>query len=232
MSDQQLTDRDMKILGFLARYRAATDLHIGKEAFDDNSDPNAVRNIDRVMRRLERKQLVKRVRCSDQLKYFVLKRRAFRLLGLRPRTVRSLTEQSLPVVLAIASYCVARGLKRMTHQEFLEDYPELWRPGLRSSSYVLVDRETSPKLELLLVDRGGAARRIRSRVRRVVGQRIGVPDFESLIEDGCFRITVLTGTPEQQAKIEYQIERESFAPIAVGTALVHELADLLLLRKN
>ena len=53
-----------------------------------------------------------------------------------------------------------------------------------------------------------------------------------MIEDGCFRITVLTGTPEQQAKIEHHIQRESFEPIEVTTALVPELADLLLLKKR
>ena len=228
MKELKPTERDMEILGFLARYRAATDQHIAQQLFHGPVD----RNLDRVMRRLESMRLVNRVRCSDQLKYFVLTRRSFRLLGLRPRTVRSLTEQSLPVVLAITSYCVTNELERKTYQEFREEYPELCRPGLRSSSYVVVDRETNPKLALLMVDRGGAARRIRSRVRRVVGQRIDTPEFEALMEDGCFRITILTGTPEQQSKIEHHVQRESFDHIEVTTALVPELADLLLLRKK
>ena len=107
MNSPKLTDRDLKILGFLARYRAATDYHIRRHAFHSTSG----RNAERVMRRLEKHQFVKQVRCGDQLKYFALTRRAFRLLGLRPRTVRSLTEQSLPVVLAITSYCVANGAR-------------------------------------------------------------------------------------------------------------------------
>ena len=225
--EKRLTDRDLGILKFLARYRAATEIHLADCFFEKTRNLD---NVLRVLRRLGERRLLKCIRCGDELKYYVLTRRAFTLLEMRPRTLRSLTEHSLPVVLAITSYCVTHELERMTNHEFRELFPELWKPCLRSSSYVLAGTNEEMKLEMLLVDRGGTPRRIRSRIRRVIAQRSGMPHFMSLINDRCFRVTVLTGTTEQQTKIENQIQRESFEPVEVRTSLVDELADLLLLR--
>lgn len=227
--EKRLTPRDRRILKFLSRYRAATDLHIATCCFEGTDN---IGNVQRVLRRLASRGLLKCIRCGDELMYYVLTRRGFTVLDMRPRTLRSLTEHSLPVVLAVTSYCSTHGLERLTHHELRELFPELWQPGLRSSSYVLSGSDDDVKLEMLLVDRGGTPRRIRSRIRRILHQRSGMPKFVSLINGGCFRLTVLTGTPEQQTKIENQIQRESFEPVEVRTVLVIELASLLLLRRK
>ncbi len=108
--------------------------------------------------------------------------------------MRPLTEQSLPVALAVAEYCVASGYHRVTSQEFQAIYPELWWPGSRASNYVLVRTDKGLVLRMLLVDRGGAARRIRSRVRRVIAQRSRLREFSVLMKAGRFEIVVLTGS--------------------------------------
>ena len=82
--------------------------------------------------------------------------------------------------------------------------------GCASSNYLLVDIDGKLRLELLLVDRGGAAHRINSRVRRVIAQRKGLPKFHALMKAGRFRITVLTGTQEQASKIERRVDRRPF----------------------
>ena len=87
------------------------------------------------------------------------------------------------------------------------------------------------RLEQLLVDRGGAAHRINSRVRRVIAQRKALPKFHALMKAGRFRITMLTGTREQAAKIERRVSRRPFGPIDVTTFLIPELAELMMLRK-
>ena len=153
------------------------------------------------------------------------------VLGLPPQTPEPLSEQSLPAVLAVAYYCVGHGEQRLTAKEFAELYPSLWQPGMRSSSYVLVDTPDGLKLELLLVDRGGAARRIRSRVRRLIKQRSRLPDFVTLMEVQRFRLNVLTGSKEQRDRICRQVAKESFAPVEVVSTVIPELAQLLLLRK-
>ena len=45
------------------------------------------------------------------------------------------------------------------------------------------------------------------------------------------RIVVLTGFAEQQAKIDRQIQRESFGPVEVRSAIVPDLAELLTLTR-
>jgi hypothetical protein len=135
------------------------------------------------------------------------------------------------VLLAVASYCVHQNLRRLRNAEFRELYPELWRRGLGASSYVLVDVPEGLKLAMLVVDRGGGARRIRGRIRRIISQRSGLPHFVALMNAGRFRVVVLTGFPEQQAKIDRQVERESFGPVEVVSALVPDLAEILTLRR-
>ena len=163
--------------------------------------------------------------------YYTATRHTAAVLNQEPRTPRPLTEQTVPVLLAIAAYCVERGIRRKTSKEFKELYPELWRPGMRSSSYVLFELDGKLRLEMLLVDQGGAAHRINSRVRRLIAQRQSLPAFRSLIKGERFRIAVLTGTPEQQQKIQNRINRRPLGPVTVSTHLIPELADLLTLRR-
>lgn len=226
--ERHLTERDLAMLQFVFRYRIGTEDLFAREFFPKTG---SLKNVKRVVHRLEQRGLLRKESPAKGFAYYTLTPRGCRVLGLSPRTPRSLTEQSLPVVLAIAFYCVRQRLQRLTSKEFSDLYPELWRLGLRSSSYVLVDTPTGLKLEMLLIDRGGMARRIRGRVRRAIAQRSGLPDFVSLIQAGRFRLRVLTATAERQNKIRWHIRRQSFGPVEVTTAVVPELADILLLRK-
>lgn len=226
--ERHLTKRDRKIVDFVARYRIGTAAMFRQLYFPPGDHPE---NVSRVLRRLDRRGLVRQVEYGKSFHYFVITRRGLRTLGLPPRTPRPLTEQSLPVLLAIATYCAEENLRRLRNSEFRELYPELWRTGLGASSYVLVDTPDGLKLAMLIVDRGGAARRVRGRIRRIISQRSGLPDFVSLMEAGRFRVVVLTGLPEQQAKIDRQIERESFGPVEVVSALVSDLGEILTLRR-
>jgi hypothetical protein len=119
----------------------------------------------------------------------------------------------------------------LTAQEFANLYPELWRPGMRASNYLLVDLGGKLRLEMLVVDRGGAAHRVNSRVRRVIAQRKGLPKFDALMKSGRFRVTVLTGTREQADKIRRRMSRRHFGPIEVGTCVIPELAELLMRKR-
>ena len=226
--ERHLTKRDREILDFVNRYRIGTEELIAEQLFGET---DRLKNVGRVLRRLEQRRLLAKESWDKGLSYFTLTPRGCRVLGLPPRTPRSQSEQTLPVALAEASYCVRAGEERLTAKEFTETYPELSQPGMRSSSYVLVDTPDDMKLEMLLVDRGGAARRIRSRVRRVIKQRSVLPHFVSLMEVGRFRVNVLTGTEEQRAKVLWQVDKDPFELVEVVVTVVPELADILLLRK-
>lgn len=225
---RHITKRDLSILEFIAAYRIGTVDLLATACFRVTTHEN----VTRVLRRLEGRGLIRKVQADSGFSYYVLAPRAMQPLGMEPRTPRPLTEQTLPVVLAVAKYCVGSQLCRMTSQEFTKTFPELCRPKMNSSSYVLIDDNGKSKLQILIVDRGGAAHRIKSRVGRIIGQRKGIPEFASLMKAGRFRITVLTGTEEQRAKIQRRVGRAKFSPVEVTVHVISELAELLMLRNK
>ena len=222
-----LTQRDRRMLRFVDRYRLATDELFAAVLFDG---PHRMTNVARVTRKLVRRGWLRRVKYASGRSYLVLTRRGCRTIGAPDRVPRPLTEHSLPVVLGIATYCVRAGLTRFTDREFRKRYPELWRPGLRSSSYFLVDTPQGLKLGMFLVDRGGTARRLKGKIRRLVTQRKSLPAFASLMKAGRFRVTVLTGLPAQQQNIRRQVARLSFRGVEVEVGLVPDLGELLTTR--
>lgn len=226
--ERHLTERDHDILEFVIRYRIGTNDLLGNACFESNT---STENVTRVLQRLQRRGLLRRVGDPTGFSYWTATRRTLELLGAEPRTPRPLTEQTLPVLLAVGTYCVAKGIRRLTSHEFSDLYPELWRPGMRSSNYVLVEINEKLRLEMLIVDRGGAAHRINSRVRRVIAQRQGLPKFQALMKAGRFRITVLTGTREQADKISRRVHRRPFGPIEVATFVIPKLAELLMRKR-
>ena len=225
---RHLTERDRKILEFIALYRIGTVELLATACFHGTSHEN----ITRVLRRLVGRGLIRKVDLSDDFSYHVMSPRGFQAVGMAARTPPPLTEQTLPIHLAVAQYCVKNGLCRMTSREFTSTFPELCRPGMNSSNYVVISDGGKSKLQILVVDRGGAAHRIKSRVGRIIGQRKGIPDFASLMKAGRFRITVLTGTEEKKKKIERRVSRAKFSPVEVTSYVIPELAELLMLRKK
>lgn len=223
-----LNRRDKDILEFIARFRVGTNTLVRDHCFEAGT---SLKNVDRVLLRLERRKLIKRTPLDEGRAYYTPTRRGLALTTDQPRTPEPLTEDSLPRLLAIATYCVANRVERFTKHEFVEKHPELTRPGKGNNNYTLVKADDCTKLELLLVDRGGAAHRIRSRVRRAIAQRKDLPHFFALMQAGKFRITVLTATQEQRWKILRRIG-DSFDPIEVTAFVIPQLADLLMLRKK
>lgn len=227
--EHNLSNRDIRILEFIARYRIGTSRLVRDSCFGGST---RLKNVDRVLLRLERRGLLKRSPLDVGMAYHTITRRGLSMLTDNPRTPRPLSEQTLPIALAIASYCVAHGIERLTRREFEADYPELSGRGVRSSSYTLNDSNGVDKLEMLVVDRGGAAHRIRSRVRRILAQRKRLPRFWQLMEAGRFRITVLTATRGQKQKILRRVGGGQFDPVEVTAVVMPQLADILMVRKR
>ena len=224
---QYLTKRDRRLLDFVHRYRLATNGLFGRMFFPG---PNHEATVARVIRKLVRRGFLRKVEYTACQSYVVLTRRGCRAIGAADRTPWPFTEQSLPVVLAIAAYCVRTGLVRFTDREFRQRYPELWRPGLRSSSYFLIDTPQGLNLGTFLVDHGGTARRIKGKIRRLITQRASLPAFVSLIQARRFRVTILTGLPTEQQNIRRQLGRQSFRNVESDVVLVPELGELLTMR--
>ena len=221
---EYLTNRDRRILAFVDRYRVGTNRLF---ASDFLGGPEEEENAGRTVRKLVRRGLLRKIKTTPNESYVVLTRRGCRAIGVPDRTPRPLTEQSLPVVLAIASFCVRERLSRLTDREFRRKFPELWRPGLRSSIYYLLETTDGMNLGMFLVDRGVATRRINGKIRRLVAQRASLPAFESLIGAGRFRVTVLTGLPASKQNIRRRFRRLKYDRVQVDVAVVPELGEWL-----
>lgn len=219
-----LTNRDKEILRFIERYRIGTSQLIARTIF---RDPKQKKAAGRVLLRLTRSGYLRRRPLYGNQYYVVLTRRGCRGIGVPERTPRPLTEQSLPVVLAIAHHCTRTGLSRMTDREFREQFPELWRPGLRSSAYAFRETEKGLTLCMFLVDRGGTPRRIKGKIRRVISQRDSLPAFAALIAAGRFRVCVLTGLTSQRTQIRRRLGRMNYRNVGVDVEAVPEMAEYL-----
>ena len=223
-----LSNRDRSILEFVGRYRAATPDLLQRSCFR-RRDSDA--NVRRVLARLVKHRLLAEHGVGTSAKYYTPTRRGLSETSFPSRTPRKLTEQTLPELLAVAEYCTAKKFRKFTPTEFALLFAELWWSGSRSSVYI--PRRVAGKLhlQLLLIDRGGADRRITSRVRRVIAQRSRLPKFRVFIRSGRFEIVVLTGLVNQQTRIDRQLHRNSFGAVSVSTALMPSLGNSLTLER-
>ena len=226
---QYLMDRDRAILRFVNRYKVATDDMLAQKFFGLESRNT---NVLRVSRKLVQRNLLRRVALGGRDTYVVLTRRGCKAIGILDRTPRPMTEQSLPSALAMAYYCVRHGVNRLTTAEFIEFYPELHRPGLNSSRYYVFedDKDGRRVLGMFLIDRGGTAHRIKSKVRKFVEQRKDLKCFMSLIQCRRVQITVLTGLEGQERIVRRYLGGDWYFGVRVRTALVPELGELLTMK--
>ncbi len=214
-----VTRRDRRVLEFVDRYRLGTPELLAIGVFGGGQTENVIR----VLRKLIRRGYLRRIDIAAGQFYVVLTRRGSGAIGAADRTPRPLTEQSLPTVLAIAAYCVRSGRPRLTDAEFRDRFPELWRPGLRSSRYCLRETDAGLVLTMFIVDRGGTSRRIRSKIRRIGAQRRALPAFHTLMTAGRFQVCVLTSNRHHEQNIRRQLPRLHDQPVDVDVAVVPEL---------
>lgn len=219
----ELARRQMRFLAFIARYRAATDELLRRKFAHAHKDCEFIR---RTMIRLVRKGYVREFKIGKGEWYYILSRRGARVVQRIDHTPRLLTEQSLPVALGIAYFCVKHGLNRYTAAEFRKKYPDLSLPSLRSSVYYSVETDVGMKIGMFVVDAGATPRRLRGKIRRLIGKRFSLPRFVSLIHAGRFRVTVLVSTETQWRKLTADLANHSFGYVEVEVAWVPELEHL------
>lgn len=221
-----LTTRDGRVLAFVHRYRAVTDTMLRKAVFAADATDE---NVARVVRRLIRTGLLNRYTYHQGQSYLSLTRRGCRELSVPAQVTRPFTEQSLPPILAIAAYCVQQECERFTDREFRDRYPDLWRSGLRSSSYYLTSSPAGTVLAMFIVDRGATPRRIKGKLHRLLKQRLRLPAFAALIKCHRFRFTILVGTILQKSRLEQELKRRVWHHVEIEVAVVEEIANWLML---
>ncbi|MBY0587193.1 hypothetical protein K2X85_08455 [bacterium] len=219
----ELTRRQMRILAFIARYRAATDELLRRKFVPAHRDIEFIR---RTMVRLVQRGYVREFKIAKGERYYLLTRRGARTTRGIDHTPRELTEQSLPSVLGIGYFCVAREINRYTAAEFRRKYPDLSPRRLRSSVYYSVETEVGMKIGLFIVDAGGTQRRVHAKIRRQIAKRMSLPSFVSLIHAGHLRVTILVSTEIRREKLSAFLAKRSFGDVEVEVAWVPELEQL------
>lgn len=220
---EYLSRRDRDTVAFIERYRLATPALLAAAGVAAEASSAA-----RTLQKLARRGVVRLEPLTRRERYAVLTRRGRKLAGVEARSPRPFSEQSLAAALAIAWHAVRTGARRLTDREFRERFPELWRPGMRTSVHYLANTDGGPKLGVYLVDRGGAGRRVRGKLRRLFRQRAGLPSFVELARAGRVRLTILTGFPGQrQAVLQRLGGRLAYRGVEVEVVLVPELGEWL-----
>ena len=219
-----LTARDRQILEFIARYRLATDDILWKQFFADVQDHGPVR---KVASRLVERNYLREFTLRDRVSYYVLAPRGCRALEIPAKEARPFTEQSLPAALAIAYFCVAKGVIRYTAAEFRERFPKYCRPGLQASAYFLENLGSQLCLNLFLIDRGVAPKGLLRKIAEAISKRYQLREFARLIQNRRFRIVVLTGLVAKQRDLEKAISEKHRGPAKVLVEVVPELGTLL-----
>ena len=223
------THRDRQILRFVERYRAVQPELLASVFLPEAEDErNARRNMLRIAARLTRRGYVVEETYGLGCKYFALTGRGCKAIGLKAKSYKTFTEQSLPNALAIGWFCFRNDVTRLTPNELRGRYQELWVPGMRSSAYYTIDTTHGRQLGILVVDRGGSSRRMNRKIRRIVYQRRKVGAFRALMEARRLRISIICGLPKQQENLRRGINRDAFPWLHIDVAIVPEVADILL----
>jgi hypothetical protein len=219
-----LTPRDRQLLEMIARYRLGMDDLFRLGFFPDVQSTRPVR---KVTRRLVQRKYLREYSLAPNEFYYVLAPRGSRAVGVKPSEPRPFTEQSLPGALAVAWYCVRSRVSRFTSQEFVTQFPDLSRSGLRSSGYFIETVADILHLGLFLTDRGTTPRRMLSKIRKVIHKRYAMRPFASLIQAGRFSIVILTGHATKQQELQVAVARWHRGPVQVRIEVVPELGSLL-----
>jgi hypothetical protein len=237
---QHLTDRDRNILEFVHRYKVANDDLLARKFFGLERRNT---NLLRVTRKLIERNFLKRFTFGGRETYLMPTRKGCHAIGQLDRTPKPMTEQSLPAALAMAYYCVRHGVQRFRASEWKRNYPHMHRQGLDASRFyarvedhVFEDHDPNDeddywfKLGVFMVDSGGAAHRIKSKISKFLKERENLELFMDLVDDGLVQITILTGLDGQQRIVNRHLGGDTFCGARVKTALIPELGELLTMK--
>jgi hypothetical protein len=207
--------------------RLATAFHVIDPALAGAWRPERTKNgIRKSLRRLTKAGLLHRYACGGRDNYFVLSRRAVRLLDLPPRRVGPLGWPALIQAVGVLGACARAGLDKLTAADFASHFPDLSpRRGAQSGYYALTPEDG---LAWVVVDHGATGFTLAKKVQKITAQRYRLPAFRELIQGGGFTVVIATGTPEKAADIEAALEQEPPRFVRAEVVVVTELLALTL----
>ncbi|HYV38100.1 MAG TPA: hypothetical protein VE988_20610 [Gemmataceae bacterium] len=187
---------------------------------------NAIR---KCFRRMVKAKLLLRYFYGDNREsYYLLSRRAIRLLGIPPRRVSPLGWPALIQAVGVLGICVAANLDKLSAADFAQAFPHLCpRRGFQVGYYALTAEN---QLVWIVVDHGATAFTMAKKIRKVISKRYDIPAFRDLIVARGLSIIVATPTPEKATDIEAELTKDPPRFVRVQVVPVAALIPLMLER--
>ena len=220
-----LTSRDQEILSHIHRFRISTP-EVLHRLFFPGAAPNAV---TKVLSRLRRAGLLSQHDLYQTRKYWMLTPQAASRFGELPSSTKPLGPQALTDRFGVLAFC-CRGEElrhKITATEFRERFPELYSPRFRTASYFVEQRGSQSSLGVVHVDHGADHLRVLRKALRQTQERIEIPAFRKVINDGRFSIAIVTAYDEKKLKLEHALEEREPLAARYHVETVPELAHLV-----
>ena len=223
LGHMSLSGRGRQIVDHVGRYRMTTNAVVHRQ-FLAGRRANAV---TKVTLRLCEGDYLRSFPLYHPKRYFTLGLRGATLLGLPPNRTLPLGPQTLPTeygILAFALLGQARH-ERLTSSEFIARYPGTPQHVAEQCYCVDASRQT---LELVRVDLGGKPDHVARKCRADIVARANTEPFVSLLEQGRFRLVVVTCTSEKAAAIRDAFDSRLWPErLSIHLAVVSDLLPLI-----
>lgn len=219
-----LNERDLAILRHVHLHRVSS-----RELLQQQFFPSASRNaVGKVIARLAQHDWLREHRFAAGFHYCTLGRRGVRELDASPTAVRPFTEQSLPAAYALSALCVTNNFTLLAPPQFQQQYPQLSSAGTASIRYFIYPTVDGNCLATALLDRANSRRHLLRKLDRIILQRYRIPAFFTLIQQGRFCITILTGWPAKRDYLAATLGRQLRGPTRVVIHVVPQLQKFYL----
>lgn len=225
ISNNRRSDRDRKILDHVARYRLTTNQVLHRLFFPQNK----LNAVHKVTARLCKHDLLSKFTFHHPRVYFTLSPNEAQNRGLLASRGQPLGTQSLPTEYASLVYATL-GIaqhRRLSSTELEQLCPWL-TPELRDVPHCLDDAREPSVLESIRVDLGGKPDHVARKCDADVQVRRRSREFDALLRQGCFRMVVVTGTPQKAVAIQAAIDQHVWPDgLQIHLAVVPDLFLLI-----
>lgn len=201
-----LTERDLRILRHVHRYRLSTTEAIRK-VFDLTDDAETA-----ITRRLVKNGFLRQGHLFLNRKFFHLTPQSGRVLGLDEKAGTPPGPQAITNSFAVLAFCCLGPVlrERITRLEFLRDYRQFVVKGVASDHYYWdTDKKGTRRFAFMRADHGGEAKRVVHRAVIETQKRATNPAFQELLNrpESGFMISILTTNEDKAAAIRKYIKQ-------------------------
>jgi len=205
---ERSTDIELQLLHHIHRYRLTLPEPCARRFKTTLSEAQGV------LDQLVRNKLLATAPFRDGSLYYHLTKQGAKAISVSVDEAKPLKVCHHAIAYGTLQYATMLGIarKRLTKQEFIRDFPEIYRPGPQIN-YVL---QPDGKLSFVRLDgdisvrqRPGSWERLVETVKRLYDQRSKVRAFSDLIDSGYFNVVILTAMQPKVVQVRRLIQEQT-----------------------